>query len=507
MKFRTLGVVVALLMAGACFAGDLKLPAIISDHMVLQRDKDVPIWGWAKPGQEVVVTFAGQTAKTVATDAGKWLAKLSPMAASAEARDMEVKSAGGESLTVKNVLVGEVWIGSGQSNMAMTLGGTDGGREAAAAANHPNVRLLRLPLVLNRSPQPDVVAQWSVCEAGTATVSGFSSVLFHFGTRLHAELGIPVGLIHTAWGGTRIEPWTPPEGFASVDSLKKLSESVQNADSDFEKAKVEAINPFAQWLDTARQAAEAGTIIPDPPAWPRHAISTNQSPTALYNAMVHPLVPFAIRGVVWYQGESNRGDGMAYADKMKALIQGWRAVWNQGDFPFYFVQLAPYTYGGSVTALPEMWEAQTASMAIPNTGMAVIVDIGNLRDIHPRNKRDVGHRLALWALAKDYGKDIVHSGPLYKGHVVEADAIRIQFDHVGGGLKSRDGKPLTWFTIAGEDKNFVNAEATIDGQTIVVRSDKVAAPVAVRFGWHQLAEPNLCNASDLPASPFRTDKW
>ena len=232
--------------------------------------------------------------------------------------------------------------------------------------------------------------------------------------------------------------------------------------------------------------------------------------------MVHPLVPYAIRGAIWYQGESNLRDGKRYHKKMKALINGWREAWGQGDFPFYFVQLAPFNYtkrfnnraqNAGHFFLPRIWEAQTATLALPNTGMAVTTDIGNLTDIHPRNKQEVGRRLALWALAKDYsGDDVTHSGPLYKSMTVEGNAIRLTFEHVGSGLTARDEKPLTWFEIAGEDKQFVEAQATIDGDTVIVFSE-IQNPVAVRFGWHESAEPNFVNKEGLPASPFRTDSW
>jgi sialate O-acetylesterase len=233
----------------------------------------------------------------------------------------------------------------------------------------------------------------------------------------------------------------------------------------------------------------------------------HQTPLALYNGMINPLLPYAIRGAIWYQGESNNGEGMLYHEKMKALILGWRSIWKNDNLPFYFVQLAPFRYGGEPDRLAGIWEAQTATLSMPHTGMAVTVDIGNIADIHPRNKQDVGKRLALWALADSYGKsDLVYSGPLYKSMKVEGNKIRISFDHVGSGLVSRDGQPLTWFTIAGEDHNFVTAKAEIDGATVVVSSDQVEKPVAVRFGWNQEAEPNLSNKEGLPASPFRTDK-
>ncbi len=240
---------------------------------------------------------------------------------------------------------------------------------------------------------------------------------------------------------------------------------------------------------------------------PKDRLASRGVPMALYNGMVHPVVPFGIRGAIWYQGEANRADGMYYAVKMKALIKGWRSMWKQGDFPFYYVQLAPYTYRGSDTMLPNIWEAQRSVLSLKNTGMAVTTDITTLKNIHPPNKQDVGKRLALWALAKTYGRnELVHSGPLYRGMKVEGSKIRLEFDHVGGGLVSRDGKPLSWFTIAGREGEFVEAKAEIDGDTVVVWSDEIKSPVAVRLGWNQLAEPNLMNREGLPASPFRTGR-
>jgi sialate O-acetylesterase len=303
-------------------------------------------------------------------------------------------------------------------------------------------------------------------------VANFTAVGYFFGRHLKQELDVPIGLLGSNWGGTRIEPWTPPEGFRQVPALKDIADNLD------------------------KYPARNGDRI------------VHQSPLALYNGMICPLVPYAIRGAIWYQGESNNGEGMLYHEKMKALIGGWRTIWDNEAMPFYFVQLAPYRYGGDPTRLAGIWEAQTATLAVPHTGMAVTVDIGNVKDIHPRNKQDVGKRLALWALAKDYGQtDLCYSGPLYQGMSVEGNQVRIRFDHVCGGLVSRDGKPLSWFTIAGEDKQFVEARAEIDGETVVVQADGVARPAAVRFGWHQEAEPNLSNAAGLPASPFRTDDW
>jgi len=468
------------------------------------------VWGWAEPGETVTVTLGEGVAKATADGQGDWMVKLPAMQAGGP-HTMTVK--GKNTIKLDDILVGEVWVGSGQSNMEWNVRGAKDGAQEAAAAKFPNIRLFHVPKRPSGRPETDVNAAWRPCQPNT--VPGFSAVLYFFGRKLHKELSIPIGLIATSWGGTRIEPWTPPEGFQSVPKLANIAKQVGQAGVTYRKQVAASLDGLEAWIPKARQALAANKPIPPAPALPRHPLNSHGAPTGLYNGMVHPIVPFAIRGAIWYQGESNRGEGiesnrgegMMYFEKMKALINGWRTVWKQGDFPFYYVQLAPYTYRGSVTALPEIWEAQSATLAVPSTGMAVTVDIGNVKDIHPRNKQDVGKRLALWALAKDYGKDIVYSGPLYKAMKAEAGTIRVSFDHLGGGLASRDGKPLSHFQIAGEDKKFVDAQATIDGESVVVSSDAVPKPVAVRFGWHQLAEPNLMNKEGLPASPFRTDKW
>lgn len=374
-------------------------------------------------------------------------------------------------IELKDILVGEVWLCSGQSNMEWSVAQSDNAQAEIQAANYPQIRHIKIPHRPAETPQADVPSDgWKVCSP--QTVPGFTAVGYYFARYLHKELNVPIGLIGSNWGGTRIEPWTPPAGFQAVPALSNIAEN----------------------LDKFPQKNDQGQI-------------NHQTPLALYNGMIAPLVPYALRGAIWYQGESNNGEGMLYYEKMKALISGWRTLWDDPDMPFYYVQLAPFRYGRP-EALPGIWEAQLKALSIPNTGMAVTVDISNIADIHPRNKQDVGKRLALWALAKTYGKDdVVYSGPLYKSLKVEGDKAIVSFDHVGGGLVSRDGKPLTHFQVAGEDKKFVDAQAEIVGDTVVVRAEGVAKPVAVRFAWHELAEPNLSNKEGLPASPFRTDDW
>jgi sialate O-acetylesterase len=424
---------------------NVKLPRVLGSHMVLQRDKPLPIWGQAEPGEEVKVKLGEESANTKADEKGKWKVTLPAMKADGKTHKLTVT--GKNKIELNDILIGEVWVGSGQSNMEWQLSSSQGSKETIAAAKQPQIRLLQIPKVQVPKPASDVPAQWEVCTPNT--VGRFSGVLYHFGLALQKELKVPVGLINSSWGGSPIEPWT---------------------------------------------------------------VVGEQSGT-MYNGMIAPLQPFPIRGVVWYQGETNAflKNGLKYRDKMEDLIMGWRGVWGQ-DMSFYFVQLAPYYPDKDkypAGELPALWEAQAASLKIPGTGMVVTTDlVDNIKDIHPVNKKDVGNRLALWALAKDYGKkDLVFSGPLYKGMKIESTKIRLEFAHLGGGLKSRDGKPLREFQIAGADGKFVPAEAVIDGDAVVVSAKGVDSPTQVRFGWEANANPNLMNKEGLPASPFQTKDW
>jgi sialate O-acetylesterase len=428
-------------VAGVSVGGaELKLAPPFGDCMVLQREMPVPIWGTAPPGAAVKVEFGRHTKTTKAGTNGHWQVKLGAMQASNRGQTLIVTS-GNEKVTAKDVLVGEVWLCSGQSNMEMGISVVKDAKAEIAAADYPYIRLRYSNKV--SSPKPETLIQgseWMVCSPTTivnGTWNGFSAAAYFFGRELQEQLKVPVGLIQSSWGGTRIEPWTPPAG-------------------------------------------------------------------DLYNAMIHPWAGFAIRGSIWYQGESNMGEGMAYAGKMKALIEGWRKAWGEGDFPFYYVQIAPFIYGNHAPyGLPEIWEAQAAALQIPNTGMAVINDIGELHDIHPKNKQDVGKRLALLALSRTYRQRISEdSGPLFKQLTIVGNKVRVEFTHANTGLKSRDGKPLTCFEVAGADGNFVPAESEIRGRTVLVHSPQVPTPKYVRFAWRQDAEPNLMNNAGLPASAF-----
>ena len=493
-------------------SADVSLPGVIDSNMVLQRDVPIPIWGWADEGELITIEFNTKKVKLRAGADGRWMVRFPATEAGGP---YELTVAGKNTIQLTNILVGEVWFCSGQSNMDMGVGACDNAEQEVAAADYPEMRLFKVPRRPSGRPETDVEASWQVCSAKTISSGswgGFSAAAYYFGRELHQQLGVPIGLINSSWGGTRIEPWTPPVGFRKVKTLKDITEKVEQADSDYTKDVSSKINAIELWAQEATKALAANTLVPLPPAFPQYPLSSNGhpvQPTELYNGMVHPIVPFAIRGAIWYQGEANVGEGMQYLDKTKALVRGWRQVWGLGDFPYYYVQLAPFRYRGDPLRLPGIWEAQTAALSIPNTGMAVTVDtVADIEDIHPTNKQAVGKRLALWALAKTYGRsELVYSGPLYKSMSIEDGKIRISFEHTGSGLVSRDGKDLTWFEIASSYKRFVKANAQIDGDTVVVWNDEIVSPVAVRFGWNQEARPNLSNKEELPALPFRTDRW
>ena len=482
----------------------VRLPHVIASDMVLQREIPIPIWGWADPGETVTCELGQAKATATANADGQWIVRLPAMPAGGP---FEMIVSGKNTLKLTGILVGEVWLCSGQSNMEMGVGMCKDAKQEIAAATNLNIRIFLVPKIPSGIPLTDVTATWKPCTPASIAAGGwggFSAAAYYFGRELQTTLNVPVGLIDSSWGGTRIEPWTPPIGFAAVPALQSIGDKIKQADADYLKASSAALDQIEKAVAAARKALTAGN---PPPAIPqstaRHRLDSSGEPTGLYNGMIHPLVPFGIRGAIWYQGESNNGEGMLYFEKMKALIGGWRQTWKQGDFPFLYVQIAPYKYGGAPTQLPGIWNAQLASLSIPNTGMAVTTDITTLNDIHPPNKQDVGKRLAWWALAKTYGKkDLVYSGPLFKSMKVEGGKIAVSFDQIGSGLATRDDKDVTHFEIAGADGNFVAAQAKIDGDRILVSAETITEPKQVRFAWDQLAQPNLINKEKLPASPF-----
>jgi sialate O-acetylesterase len=489
---------------------EVRLPKVFASHMVLQQEKPLAIWGWAEPKETVTVTLSTGSQQVQANEHGEWKATLPAMKAGGP---YTLTVNGSSKIEFEDVMIGEVWLCSGQSNMEMGIGMCLDAEKEIAAADYPGIRLLMVTKSWKPEPQNDIEGTWKVCSPKTIAEGGwggFSACAYYFGRELHKKLGVAVGLIDSSWGGTRIEPWTPPEGFAAVPALKKEYEMVELGDpqSALHQQRLEQfLKETEQWLGAARQALTERNLVPAMPTYPAELLPPHdlQQATALYNGMIHPIHPFALRGAIWYQGESNATEGMLYAEHMKALIAGWRQLWGEGEFPFYFVQIAPFTYGFNPEVIGEFWEAQTAAQAIPTTGMAVITDIGNLKDIHPKNKQEVGRRLALWALAKTYGQEKQeYSGPTFKAMTIEGDKLRVTFDHVGGGLASRDGQPLSWFeVIDADDGGFVKADARIDGAAVVLSAPEVKHPVAMRFAWGMLAEPNLMNAEGLPAGAFR----
>jgi len=506
--------VLTLMAFPSTLLAEVRLPHVFGSHMVFQREKPLTIWGWATPGETVTVQLGEASQTAQANERGEWKVVLPAMKAGGP---YTLTVSGSSTVKYEDVMVGEVWLCSGQSNMEFGMGYVKNAPAEIAAANHPGIRLLMVENRWTPLPQSDMDGVWKVCTSQTVVEggwNGFSAVAYFFGRELNAKLGVTVGLIDSDWGGTCIQSWTPPAGFAAVPALKTESDRVETGDprTELHRQRLqETLNQYKQWLQAADQAMKAQEVVPPVPAYPDELLPPHdlQQATALYNAMIHPLEPFALRGAIWYQGEANKDEGMRYAERLKALVTGWRTRWQEGDFPFYLVQIAPFNYGGNPQAEAELWEAQTiAANTIPNAGMAVVNDVGNLQDIHPTDKQDVGHRLALLALAKTYGRqDLEYSGPTFYSLTVEGNTLRIKFDHAAGGLVSRDGKPLDWFDIIDANEGgFVKADARIDGDCVILSASGVQTPVAMRFAWSGLAEPNLMNAAGLPAGAFRAGK-
>ena len=501
-----LGGIVVLLFGGLRAGAAVRLASIFTSQMVLQRGMADPVWGLAKPGQTVKVSFGGNTVSTQTNYTGHWMVKLPPMKANAHPQTLTVQ-AGASTLTVSDVLVGDVWLCSGQSNMTYNLWGwTPGGHghAAVAKANYPLIRFIDVPQVPASHPRDSFKGSWQVCTP--KTIGWFSAVGYYFGRDLFRKLHVPIGLIESSWPGTPIQPWTPLSAVRDTPQLHNDYLWITSQEKQYEANKKAFIKAIAAWLPKARASLNAGRDIPNPPPEPWNFISS-PGYTSLYNGMIHPLVPFAIRGNIWYQGESNVNDNLYYV-RLKTLIKSWRKAWHEGNFPFYLVEIAPFDYGNPATGEPVVWNAQeNVVRTVPNTGIAGTQDIGTIHDVHPFDKRDVGYRLSLWALAKTYGqKGFVYAGPMYKSMTVSDGKAVIHFQYASDGLVSRDGKPLTWFQIAGKNKKFVTAQAAIVGHTVVVQSPEVANPTVVRFAWNQIAVPNLMNKAGLPALPFDTDQ-
>ncbi|TWU58163.1 sialate O-acetylesterase [Rubripirellula reticaptiva] len=504
---RILQVAVVLICIGAAdVQADVRLPGFFADHMVIQQQKPIRIWGWDNAGQRVTVSIGESSVTATAGDSGKWSAELPAMTASNQPQALTVQ--GSSTVEIKDALVGEVWLCSGQSNMEWTVASSTNAKEEIAAANYPTIRQFQVSKRPSNVPLDDIQSSWQICSPQTA--GGFTACGYFMALNLQKELGVPIGLLNSSWGGTRIEPWTPPVGFEKVDALGDIYDSVLSRTPGTDRNRdlnQQHVTSIETWLDSAKQALATGGVVSASPAYPSTLtpFESHQDPTMLYNGMIHAMVGFPIRGAIWYQGESNHGEGMLYTEKMKALIAGWRELWDQGEFPFYFVQIAPFQYGTeNPEVLATFWEAQAAATKIPNTGMVVINDIATLDNIHPPNKQDVGHRLALLALKHDYERDVVAESPTMASMETLDGILKITFDNTGGGLKTRDGGPVTHFEVIGVGSSgYQPAQVAIEGDTIVLSSPKCQHPVAFRFAWNKLAEPNLVGGTGLPVGAFR----
>jgi sialate O-acetylesterase len=473
---------------------------MFGDCMVLQRDRPVPIWGWATPGGEVSVQFANQK-KTAKADAeGKWMVKLDPLAASMEPGRMEISQAA-ETTALSNVLIGDVWLCSGQSNMHFKMNRTENSQEEITSADHSTLRFFNVQSQFSQQPESNVKGSWQA--VSPATAADCSAVAYYFARDLQQKIGVPIGLLVSSVGGTRIETWMQSETLAIVGTADPLIEKWKHVSPEELESIVAAYQDYQHQRDQvhpqAVKAAKAqGTPVPPEPTTPK--MRGHDCPSALHNGMIAPLQPFAIRGAIWYQGESNSAQPATYEKLLPAMIADWRRVWGV-KLPFLFVQLAPFK-----TTHPAFREAQLRiCQKTPHTAMVVTTDVGDANDIHPTRKRPVGDRLALAARALSYGEPIEYSGPVYKSMSVESAKAVVSFTHASTGLIGKGGE-LKGFTLAGADGKFLPARAEIDGSTVVVTSDQISKPAAVRYGWATVPEVNLFNREGLPAAPFRSDQ-
>ncbi len=496
--------ILLILTAGLPAMAEVKLPTFFADSMVLQREAKVPVWGWATPGEKVTASLAEQRKETTADSKGNWRIDLDPMRAGGP---FELVVQGENKLICRDVLIGEVWICSGQSNMEFRMFRTSQAEADMKSADYPQIRLFdgntRQGSMFRQQDLPG--KKWVPCKP--RSVASFSAVGYFFGQKIHRELKVPVGLISINWGGTPIEAWTGEYGFAAVPELKDIFRQIQGnigGTPENQKLSEEAIRHIEEWLDSARQAVGDKKHLPELPPLPEGLrYRSEKQPTVLFNSLAAPLAPMAIRGLLWYQGEANVKDGSLYQYKMKALAASWRKEFDYPTMPIYFAQLAPYTYADP-DHLPVVWEAQQAfADQDDNAKMAVINDIGDIRDIHPKNKKDVGNRLALLALKYEYGyKELMADSPRVESVRTDGDSVSITFSHAEK-LKTTDGTAPRYFEVAGADGKFFPAQAVLRGNQAVVKCDRVAAPRSVRYAWNQLVTTNLVNENNLPVSAFR----
>jgi sialate O-acetylesterase len=506
--FRILFTSIVVIAFAAGANANVSLPDVISDHMVLQQHQRVPIWGNAAPGEVVTVRFAGQSKKTTASPDGKWLVKLDPLRANTTPATLIVS--GNNTIELKDILVGEVWLVAGQSNMQRLLSETADGDAAIAAANFPQIRLFNVSRQVAFKHAPPPLAAWQACSP--ETVKGFSAAGYYFGVELQKELRVPIGLINSSYGGSQAEAWTPDDYLLASDDLRPTVERTKIWDEERPRVRAEYDEALKKWRAEADTARAAGARPSPSPAVP-DALREYRIASSIYNGMIAPLIPFYIRGAIWYQGESNEARAQQYGLLLPTMIRAWRERWGEGNFPFGIVQLPNYRDPKPEPA-NEAWshlrEAQRLTVLnTPNTGLIVTIDIGEAHDIHPKNKLDVGKRMARWALVDVYGRKLTKSGPMFREAKTSGSKMVLKFDQVGDGLRLRDGDKLDEFAIAGADRKWYWASAKILGKDRVeVWSNEVAQPLAVRYAFNNNPKhPNLTNETGLPAAPFRTDNW
>lgn len=498
-------------------SAELSVPNFFADHMVLQRERDAAVWGQASPGAKVQLELSGQSATTKAGADGKWRAEIQTGPANAKGATLSINS-GDETIQINDVLIGEVWLASGQSNMAYAMRSSPVYNDLVAKSDHPGIRMFNASPSTATEPQDDIDGKWTVCSP--STVPTYSAVAFFFARKLHQEIGVPIGVIKSAWGGKPVETFTSRKALRTLPGTNVLVDALIKADQryDAEKARAAYLPKLAKWesamADRRKKPASKRGRVPRKPAAPKRPLATEGKPGVLFDAMINPFAGYTMRGAIWYQGEANAKPGhVPYDQTLPLMINDWRQRWND-DFSFYFVQLANFRTPSTEPGTPDSWALLQDRMRLilgttPKTGMAVINDVGAANDIHPKNKKDPGERLALWALAKDYGRDIVYCGPLYQSSKIDGSAIRVTFDQSGSGLASKDSEPLQRFEIAGKDHQWHWANATIDGKSsVLVSCPDVAKPLAVRYAWASNPEgANLVNSEGLPTSVFRTDDW
>lgn len=492
--------IVLVLLACAAQAA-VRLPALISDNMVLQQRMPVRIWGSATPGEEVTVSLGLTSVKAYTQEDGRFEVFLPPLNAGGP---YEMTIAGANTITIRNVLIGEVWVASGQSNMVWPVRNSTNAEKEIAAANYPQIRFFQVRTTVSATPQTDVTdASWKLCTPENAP--GFSGVGYFFARHLLETRGVPIGILQSAVGGTPAQAWTRHEALFDDLNLHWYLDNWEKAAKRYPELKEKYEQALAKFKEDAAAAKAAGKAAPRAPAVPQGAPGHPHTPSGLYNGMIAPLVDYGIRGAIWYQGEANAGptDNELYRRLFAAMILDWRKQWGQGQFPFLWVQLASFNPPGREWA--PIRDSQTSTLELANTGQALAIDVGEPNDIHPKDKLTVGTRLALVARAVAYGERIEYSGPVQRGVTRERNALRLWFDHTGSGLTSKGGQPLTGFRIANSDGRFFKAEAIIDGNTVLLSSPLVKEPVFVRYAWENDPTANLMNKEGLPAVPFRTD--